>query len=318
MGIKTIFRFASFTRGKAVTAAHRAVCERCGRMRWTVAGDKVTFLRKLAILALVLAWPPLVSGQFIGYVTSQSVSQNLFTNHTGSAISATITNLGQSSHYFTICNNLFNGTIIIQSSRDGTFNPPSTVTAANYNVQDSNCHIIQAGGYYATMRVQIISTTGQTSIFYSGIGGPVAPAPAAISTGGPSSPVACDQSVGPSDVPASDLGVTLVTGLVGQSVIVCSITLSFDGSTSGSTGGFITFGSLSSTSQPSGGSCTIGTNFGNPEYGIQVNAQTQQTLHFVGGPGGLVRFTAGNPFCVSTGSNGTAVTINVSYAQITF
>lgn len=275
---------------------------------------------RLFLSCALLAWPPLLAAQFIGYVTSQSVSQNLFTTHTGTGISATITNLGQSSHFFTVCNSQFVGTVVVQSSKDGSFNPPNTVAAANYNISDSNCHVIQAGGYYPTMRVQITqSTTGSTSIFYSGIGGPVAPAPAAISTIGPTSPVACDETAGPSQLAASTSGVTLVTGLVGQSIIVCSITFSFDSSTTGGGPlGVMKFGSPAPTPSPLGGSCTLGTDFGNPMHTIDITNQTPQTLHFLGGAGGLFRLAAGQPLCLTVGPIGANTTVQVSFAQITF
>jgi hypothetical protein len=268
-------------------------------------------IRNFALPLLLL--PGLAQAQFIGYTTAQSVTQKLFTNHTGSGTSSVITNLGQSSHFITVCNNLFAGAIILESSVDGTFSPANNVVAANFVQQDSDCHLIQAGGYYPAMRVRIVSTTGQTTITYSGIGGPVAPQPSAFETIGPTSPISCDQSL-TTLINPSLTGVTLITGQPGVTIIVCSVTLNFSAAT---TAGVISIGALASTPQPSGGGCTLGTPFGNPLFVLDTTSATPQTIP-IASAGGLFRAITGNPVCISVGAIGANTLVNMSFAQSIF
>lgn len=279
---------------------------------------KTLFLKAMAVL--VLAAP--ACAQFIGYTTSQSTVQTLFTNQAANGTSVTIRNLGASSHFFTVCNTNFSGTIIIQSSQNGTFSPPNTVAAANYGIQsgaqppitaDSNCHLIQAGGYYPAMRVQVTNVLigGTTSVFYSGIGGPIAFAPAALSTSGPTSPIACDQHTSQT-IAATVAFATVVAGIPNQVIIVCSVTMSFDANTG--SGGLIALGTDASASgNPA--SCTTLAPFISQ---IHTFTDTTNPIHLLGGAGGLFRVTKSLPLCVSTSAMGANTQLEISFAQITF
>lgn len=275
----------------------------------------------LQIVIALAGFTASASAQFIGYNAAQSTSQNLFTNQAANAISRTITNLGQSSHFFTVCNVGFQGTVIIQSSQNGTFSPPNTIASANYGFAsgaqpppppDSNCHLIQAGGYYPTMRVQITNYgAGNTSVFYSGIGSPIAFAPAAFSTIGPTSPIACDQHSS-NPIPATVAFATLVAGLPNQVIIVCSITMSFDANTG--SGGLLVFGT-DSTASGLPASCTTLAPFISQ---IHTFTDTTNPIHLLGGAGGLFRVSKSLPLCISTSAVGANTQVEVSFAQITF
>lgn len=272
----------------------------------------------LAIAGLLLS-PPGVRAQFIGYTTSQSTAQNVFVNQAANAISATITNLGQSSHFLSICNNLFAGTIILQSSKDGSFNPPSTVAAANFGQGgplDSNCHLIQAGGYYRTMRVQLTNySTGSTNVFYSGIGAPIDFAPPALSTIGPTSPINCDLSRAVR-IAQSTTGSTIATGFAGQTIIVCSITLSWVGNvTGGGATSLVSFGAQADSPGTGGGCTAVAVD---DTFLLSPDNGANPITNMVGGVGGLFRLPPGQPLCVTIGPIGADTLINVSFAQITF
>lgn len=274
----------------------------------------VKFLLVLGLLAL--AWPPLLLGQFIGYNAAQSTSQNLFTNQAANGTSVTITNLGQSSHFVTVCNFNFVGTVLLESSQDGTFSPPNTVTAANYGITpgnpDNNCHLVQAGGYYRTMRARVANyVSGSTSVFYSGIGGPIGFAPAAISTIGPSSPVACDNTALNENIPASTSGIVVVPQLTTTTIIVCSVTYSFSSNT---TAGSIILAGASAGGGP-GTPCIAAFR---DVFTIAINSGSIDPEHFLGGAGGLFRLRPGESLCISTGSIGSITVLDLSFAQITF
>lgn len=275
----------------------------------------------LALLLAALAVP--VHAQFIGYTAAQSTVQTLFLNHAGPGTSVTITNKGQSSHFLTICNSTFIGTVILEASRDGTFNPPTTVAAANYalfpgfsgvGVSDSNCHLMQAGGYYATLRVRITNTlvpvnpASTTTIFYSGIGGPVAPTPPALSTKGPTSPIACEDTRTISVIPGGSGSALVVQANPGTTIIVCSVTISFDATT---TAGALSFGE----DLTGGGACTAPLN---QVFQVAITPATPQVLHLPGGLGGLFRLDHGASLCFAPGSIGANTFLELSFAQITF
>lgn len=280
---------------------------------WYVARVRLKLFLLFGSGVLLLCWPPLLSGQFIGYVTSQSTVQKLFTLQQGNATSRTITNLGQSAHYITVCNVGFSGTVLLEASTDGTFNPPITIAAANYALggvgSDSNCHLITAGGYYPTMRIRTANVigTGTTSVLYSGIGGPVAPGSVGLSSIGPVSPISCDLHL--STTVAQSASVQLVPGVAGQTIIVCSMTLSFDAAT--------TAGNIK-TGGGAPGTCSNAAIVGR-DYFLFVTASTPQTLHIVSGSdAGLFRILAGQDLCIALGTITANTSIDVSYAQITF
>lgn len=296
------------------------------RLSWLHEGARKHWLKSLFLKAMVLLVSAPASAQFIGYTTSQSTIQTVFNNVTGSppAVSSVITNLGASAHFFTICNTTFSGTVVIQSSKDGSFNPPNTVAAANYAISsgaqpapttDSNCHLIQAGGYYPTLRVTVTAfgggTGGRVSVFYSGIGAPIAFAPAALSSSGPTSPIACDQHTSALIGPTVALA-TLISGLPGQTIIVCSITMSFDSNTA--SGGLIVFGT-DATASGSPASCTALAPFISQ---IHTFTDTTNPIHLLGGAGGLWRAPPSLPVCINTASVGADTQVELSFAQITF
>lgn len=272
---------------------------------------------RFAIALLLLCAP--AAAQFIGYNAAQSTSQTLFTNQAANGASRTITNLGQSSHFVTVCNFNFVGTVLLESSQNGTFAPPNTVAAANYGLAtpgnpDNFCHLIQAGGFYPTLRVRVANyQSGNTSVFYSGIGGPIDFAPPALSTIGPTSPIACDVPVDLENVPpSSTAGIVVVPQIANTTVIVCSVTVSFGSNT---TSGEIILGGGSA----GGGIGTSPCALVRDVFTIFIpNGSPEQPLHFVGGVGGLFRLRPGETLCITTGNIGAITILDASFAQITF
>lgn len=245
--------------------------------------------------------------QFIGYISSQSTAQVVFTAQAANAVSATLSNIGQSSHYLTVCNTALVATITLEASIDGTFASPVTLVSGNYQTSaDSACHVLQAGGYYPAVRARVKNySSGTTNVFYTGIGGPTAPAPSALSTIGPASPIACDLTSGPSSVAASSSNASLITGVTNTSLIICSLTLSFSAAT--------TAGQVQLT-QGAAGSCAAPTAL----YTLNITANTPQIVHLVGASGGLFRLPAGSSLCISTGALTASTLVATEFAQISF
>ena len=251
--------------------------------------------------------PRLVHAQFIGYISSQSTAQVVFTNQTANAVSATLSNIGQSSHYLTVCNTALVATVTLEASTDGTFTAPVTLVSGNYQTSaDTACHVLQAGGYYPAVRARVKNySTGSTNVFYTGIGGPTAPAPSALATSGPTAPMACDLTSGPSSVAQSITNASLITGIANTSMIVCSLTLSFSAAT--------TAGQIQLT-QGAAGSCAAPTAL----YTLNITANTPQIVHLIGASGGLFRLPAGSSLCITTGAITASTIVATEFAQISF
>jgi hypothetical protein len=271
-------------------------------------------LRKLLYVVALLALtgcvaPRRAQAQFIGYVSSQTVAQQVFTAQAANGSSGTVTNLGQSAHFLTYCNTGFGGTISLQASPDGTFATPLTVAFATYGqagTNDTACHVLQAGGYYQTMRATVSNfSAGSVNAWYTATGSPIAYAPSAFTSNGPGAPIACDKFAVVTQAQSVANGV-LVSFLGGTTkAYLCQLTISFNGAT---TAGVINIG------DGNAGACsTFG---GATDWQLVVTANTPQTVTF-GGP--LGSFTgsliAGRCLMVSTGAITAAATFSFSYAQ---
>jgi hypothetical protein len=262
-------------------------------------------LRRTLLLAMLAMLALPARAQFIGYTSSQTTSQTVFTSQAANAVSPTMANIGQAAHYLTICNTSFVGTVSLEASGDGTFAAPNTVASGNYALSvgpgDSGCHTLQAGGYFPAVRVRVSNySTGSVSAWYTGIASPISFAPAALNTQGQASPIACDLESGPNSYLQSAIASAQI-GITGLRIYVCSITISFS---TGTTAGVLSFGSSS-------GSCAAYS----AVYSLNITANTPQILHLVGGPGGLFRLLPGQQLCVSSGAITASALVNISYAQ---
>lgn len=266
--------------------------------------------RNLIFAVLALAgWisPAQVEAQFLGYTSQQSTAQLVWTNQNANAVSSTLSNIGQSSHYLTVCNTAFVGVVSLEASTDSTYANPVTLVAGNYGTlaADTGCHVLQAGGYYPAVRARVKGySSGSASVFYTGIGGPIAPAPSGISSSGPTAPPVCDTNAGPSSVAQNTTTASLgIGGTAGQAITVCSITLSFSAATTTGQVQFVT---------GAGPSCTAPTAL----YTLNITASTPQIVHLVGAAGGLLHVPAGNGLCITTTTVTASTLVDTSYAQI--
>lgn len=268
---------------------------------------------KVAILAIILSAIP-ARAQFIGYVSGQTTQQKVFTAKASNGQSVTLTNLGNASHFLSYCNTGFIGTISLLASPDGTFSQPITLATASYGLgnspaaPDSACHVIQAGGYFPTVRAAITNyALGSMNAWYSATGLPIGFQPPGLASTGPASAVACDRTFA-SFVASGQNGVALITnGIPAGSYYVCQMTLSFDAAT---TAGIIQLGDSVNT-DCSGGAFPPA----NRVWELAVTATTPQTLTFGGGSGSFLRsITAGHCLVITTGTVTANVYIDLSYA----
>ena len=217
-------------------------------------------------------------------------------------MTGTLKNIGQSTHFLSYCNTGFAGTISLESSPDGTFTSPNVLASATYGqnaTTDSACHILQAGGYFQTVRARVSHyVSGSVSAWYTAIAAPISFAPSALGSNGPTAPVACDHSFFLS-IPASSSGG--LVGLSGTSIYICQVTISFNGTTSA---GDIGLGA-------GAGNCTSPSTF----WPIHITASSPQVFQ-VGGPlGSFMAAPNGAYFCVQIGAITASTDVAISYAQ---
>ena len=267
----------------------------------------------LVVLALVgCAAPHHAHGQFLGYVASQTVSPaQVFTNQAANVASSTFTSIGQSSHIFTYCNTGFAGTIRLEASPDGTFATPVPIASATYGqgiTTDTGCHVLQAGGYFTTVRARIINyVAGSVNAWYTAVAAPVTFAPAALGSNGPTSPIACDK-IASQSVAQNSTGTLLIGSLAGTQIYICELTISF---TAATTAANITL--IPSTD----GACGA---LGSSIWIFTVLGTTPQILNFGGPLGAFTRTNAiqnlASPtVCVTAGPMTASALVVASYAQ---
>jgi hypothetical protein len=246
--------------------------------------------------------------QFLGYTAAQSVAVSAFTNQAANGTSAILTNIGQSAHFLSYCNTNFAGTIALEASPDGTFAAPNTLATATYGQQtttDSSCHVLQAGGYYPTVRARVLNYVGgSTTAFYTAIASPVTFAPAAFASVGPTSPIVCDRSNVVS-LTASN-STAIVTVLAGANIYICSMTFSFNAAT--------TTGNLS-VQEYTTNACSVAASNGGTWFAFITSGTPQ--LFTVGGDLGsrLRTIVPGHAFCLFTGAITATTELAYSYAQ---
>jgi hypothetical protein len=263
--------------------------------------------RKLipALIALLLGCNGQVLAQFLGYTSLQTTQQNVFTGQAANGSSATLTNIGQSSHFLTVCPSSFQGSINLVASQDGTFAAPIALVAANYDTNSSTsvCRVLQAGGYYPTLRVTVTNyVSGSVNAFYTGIAGPITVNPAAANSLGPSTPPQCDKTT-VLTIPQNQATTTLIVpGSSSQKLYVCSITFTFNAATTAGTI-IITAGT--------GATCAI------PAVGFEnlfITANTPQLFQLTY-PNGRTVLGTGMQMCIVTTAITASFNIGVSYTS---
>lgn len=260
-------------------------------------------IRRAFLAAALLAFAGVSRAQFIGYVSTQTVAPaQVFTAQAANGSSATLANIGQSAHFLTYCNSGFRGTISLLASPDGTFAAPVTLASASYTAADSSCHILQAGGYFPTIRANVSNFVGgSVNAWYTGTASPIGFAPPAIAGGGPTSPVQCD-STGTQSVTQSTTAV-VVPGVAGQKIYVCQINLSFSAAT--------TAGQLS-VGLANDGACTGYTT----KWATLITSSSPQTLPQTGSSfGAFLQLPVGTYLCVNAGAITANTQLSISWAQ---
>jgi hypothetical protein len=264
-------------------------------------------MKKASVLATTLLTLALLASgahaQFLGYVSDQSTTQIVFTAQAANGASSTFNNIGQSAHLLLYCNSSFSGTISLEASPDGTFSTPIGMAAANWgqnSVTDSQCHVLQAGGYYQTVRARITNyVAGSVNAWYTSVGGPIAPIPAAMNSNGPASPVQCDQSTFLGLAPSTGNTQVIAVGPTGQSIYVCGGTFSL--ATGTPTDGSVQL--LWGT----GSTCTSSTNL----FLAKIEANTPQIFPL----NVSFKVPTGKTLCMLTQANGVTVFLSLAYAM---
>jgi hypothetical protein len=262
-------------------------------------------MRTLRLLALVALLAGTGQAQFLGYVALQTTRQNnVFSAQAANGDTVTFNDIGQSTHSLSYCNTNFVGTINLVASPDATFSPAIPLASATYLTADSNCHVLQAGGWYPAVRGRITNySAGSVTAHYSGAGGPVAVNPAAISSGGPGSPIVCDQVATGHAGSNTTVQIIPAPPLATQNTYICGFTWSLDGAAAAA--------SIVSLVNGHTANCgVVGTTV------WQVDLAAASPLIFSVTQVNLKVPNGTNPLtCVQNNNIGTGVEISISYAQ---
>jgi hypothetical protein len=249
--------------------------------------------------------PEKVGAQNSGNTGAFTNAQVAFTAQAAVGSSPIFSNIGQAAHFLTFCNTGFTGTIDLESSFTGKapWTPIAIASFGQNSVTDSGCHVLQAGGYFQNVRATITyRSAGSVTAWYSSSSGPIAFAPAALGSNGPTSPIACDKQ---NVAAVAPVGAAVLVGSTGlMKTYACMVTISFNGAT---TAGALSLGEATNSN------CTTGYV---AYWNMTVTANTPQ-LFALGSPLGsfFSTVTGGNWLCVQTGTIGANATISVSYAQ---
>src|SRR5580704_1565338 len=237
-------------------------------------------------------------GGALGYTSQQTVSATVFTSQAANGNSATFNNIGQSAHFLAYCTSAFVGNLQLAASPSGTYTEGILLGVVSYVNPNTGCHVMQAGGYFAAVRAQIVGySAGSISAWYTGIASPIGFTPFAINSVGQTTPVICDQNA-TANVANSGTSV-IVTGIVARPVVICAGMFSFAAA--------ITAGGTITVEYGTGGTCGTGTGIA---YVLYV--ATGDPLIF---PLGVqITVPAGNIVCIINGAN-QQMWASISFAQ---
>jgi hypothetical protein len=206
-------------------------------------------------------------------------------------------NIGQSAHNLAFCTT--GGSFLaIQVQLEASFDAITWFPIGNVG-NSAGCSIIQAGGYFNNMRVNVvqfsfIGGSRTISAWYSGTAGPIALNPAAAQESfSIAQPITqCDQTILNS---IANAGTALIAApLTARGLVeLCAYGFSFNGATAA--------GSVL-IETGTGANCSVGTVV---LANIFTTASTPQVLFFGSGSGTLVRNNPGNGLCVVNNSGAT-------------
>jgi hypothetical protein len=224
----------------------------------------------IAVIALVQT-DSRVRAENAGIVGIETVEVPALTNVLNGT-SQILRDQGFAAHYLRYCPANWTGAISFEWAPNGVssgfFVPLQTALVVT---SDSQCHTLQLGGYYPNLRVRAVNqAVGTISAWYMASSAPIAYYSPTISSGGPSSPVSCDQNKSAtiaSGVTAFLAG-PILTGVNTFYTRVCGMSISF-------------------AAAPGNGAVTLEWDIDNtcastpnPNWAINTTASTPQVLPF--------------------------------------
>ena len=242
-----------------------------------------------------------VSAQNSGVVGIATISQPAFTSQASSASSGIFKDIGQAANNLYFCTTGFTGTINLEWSPTGSAGPFKPIVLGSYTT-DTGCHSLTAAGYYPNLRSTMTRALGSLSAWYNASAGPIGFTPAAIGSNGPTSPISCDQNITASITTGSGWSQAGPgPNIAGQALVVCGMTLTFNGATSAGSvlSGFSTVSGCTSPVTTWDGLTTANT----PQY-LAVPLTQRVFIQ-----------SEGNWFCINN-TSGATVVVSTSYASV--
>lgn len=217
--------------------------------------------------------------------------------------------IGAAANYLTYCNTNFVGTIDLEWSPTGINGTFLVLTFSTFGTADSACHQLQLGGYFPNLRSTVTATNGSLSAWYTSSAAPVAFFASAFGSNGATSPISCDLG---NSVSQATAGTGLLASPINATdvVVICGMTVSFNGATSAGNIGIFWSASNACTSLSSSATWLIYTTSGTPQAIPVPIQQRNPNSIVVHGDAGLRNYP-----CVVNNS-GATVEVSISYASV--
>jgi hypothetical protein len=261
-----------------------------------------------------LEFPPSVHSQTTGTVGILTNQTQVLTNQTsiGTFVIPAINNIGQGSHYLAYCYNGNNTTFLkiwLEESFDGSTNwiPISSAgTTTGTSLGNGSCNIIQGGGYYNHIRVNLNQLGGPSpsvNAWYSESAAPIPFVQFAQGSNGVFVPTGCDSQTWQT-VANNTNAVLKGLATAGGQIYVCSIVITFNSATPTATG-LITI-------YPN----NLGNNCATPGgFLAKYFTSTSNPITLGSGLGAILIGGIGQDLCVQNSATGVTAMVSISYAM---
>ncbi len=221
-----------------------------------IAAAIAVFLLALASIIVGDHFSAPVHAQTAGTVGILSSERPLLTAATATGCSPIVADIGQGSNIMFVAEtDTSGGTAIFdfEWSPSGSSGPWYVITQGKFIDSAANTHSLPLNGYFPNLRVCLNTyTNGTWSAWYTATSGPLSLATPAIGTNGPTSPPLCDQSTATEPITngaTTFIGPTPVI-MATDTVIVCSIAVSFLSAPSTGSLGFEWYSSSACSTSP--------------------------------------------------------------------
>jgi hypothetical protein len=266
-------------------------------------------LRRVLLVFVLLALVALAThahAQNAGNVGIYTREVPVFTAQSTTLSSKIFPDFGFACNFLSYQTTNFTGVITVEWAPPGT-STYITLTEASFplGATDTGNHVLSVGGYFPNMRSTVTPSAGSLNAEYTASSAPCPFVATGLGSNGPTPPIVCDRNAiqvvasGSAPVSIASLGPILA----GDTIVICGLTISTNGTTSAGTFGILWANSAAN--------CTTAIA---STWGEYVTANTPQ-LFTVLVPQ-RAYFPQSTPYPCFQNSSGASAEISISYASV--